>query len=90
MWALSSVHAALPGYPRRQLARLPHISLHLYDVGLYLSATVTYSDRFGSGKTAAAVSAYRVEARTAAHASPSFASQDYDEDTPYMEVRQVP
>ena len=56
------------------------------DVGMYLRATVTYSDKFGSGKTAWAVSAYRVEARTLFNAAPSFADQDDDEDTPYMDV----
>ena len=56
------------------------------DVGMYLRAMVTYSDKFGSGKTAWAVSAYRVEARTLFNAAPSFADQDDDEDTPYMDV----
>ena len=56
------------------------------DVGMYLRATVTYSDKFGSGKTASAVSAHRVEARTLFNAAPSFAGQDDDEDTLYIEV----
>ena len=56
------------------------------DVGMYLRATVTYSDKFGSGKTAWAVSAYRVEARTLFNTAPSFADQDDDEETPYMDV----
>ncbi len=56
------------------------------DVGMYLRATVTYSDRFGPGKTASAVSARRVEAKTLSNAAPSFAEQDDDEDTPYIDV----
>ena len=61
------------------------------DVGMYLRATVTYSDKFGRGKTAWAVSANRVEARTLANAAPSFADQDDDEDTPHIDVaRSVP
>ena len=50
------------------------------DVGMYLRATVTYSDKFGPGKTASAVSANRVEARTLSNAAPSFAGRDVDED----------
>ena len=57
------------------------------DVGMYLRATVTYSDRFGAGKTASAVSANRAEARTLSNAAPSFSDQDQDEDTPYIDVR---
>ena len=56
------------------------------DVGMYLRATVTYSDKFGPGKTASAVSAKRVEAKTLSNAAPSFADQDRDEDTPYIDV----
>ena len=56
------------------------------DVGMYLRATVTYSDGFGSGKTVSAVSDNRVEAKTLANAAPSFADQDEDEKTPYIEV----
>ena len=41
------------------------------DEGMYLRATVTYSDKFGAGKTASAVSARRVEARTLSNAAPS-------------------
>ena len=58
----------------------------LGDVGMYLRATVTYSDRFGSGKTASAVSANRVEAKTLSNTAPSFAEQDDDEDTLYIDV----
>ena len=58
----------------------------LGDVGMYLRATVTYSDRFGPGKTASAVSANRVEARTLSNAAPSFADQDNDRNTPYIDV----
>ena len=56
------------------------------DVGMYLRATVTYSDKFGAGKTASAVSANPVEAKTLSNAAPSFADQDRDEDTPYIDV----
>ena len=56
------------------------------DEGMYLRATVTYSDKFGSGKTASAISAYRVEAKTLSNAAPSFAEQDDDETTFYVEI----
>ena len=56
------------------------------DVGMYLRATVTYSDKFGPGKTASAVSANLVEAKTLSNAAPSFADQDRDEDTSYIDV----
>ena len=56
------------------------------DVGLYLRATVAYSDKFGSDKTASAVSAYRVEPKTLSNAAPSFAEQDDDEATPYIDI----
>ena len=56
------------------------------DVGMYLRATVTYSDKFGAGKTASAVSANPVEATTLFDAVPSFADQDDDEATSYIEV----
>ena len=56
------------------------------DVGMYLRATVTYSDKFGSGKTALAVTANRVEARSPANAAPSFAGQDDDETTRYIDI----
>ena len=51
------------------------------DVGSYLRATVTYTDKFGKGKTASAVSENAVEARTVANAAPSFAAHDTDDDT---------
>ncbi len=56
------------------------------DEGLYLRATVIYSDKFGSGKTASAVTLYRVEATTLADAAPSFAGQDDDESTRYIDI----
>ena len=56
------------------------------DVGMYLRATVTYSDKFGSGKTASVVTANRVEARSPANAAPSFAGQDDDETTRYIDI----
>ena len=61
------------------------------DEGRYLRATVTYSDKFGGGKTASAVSANPVEAKTLADSAPSFAGQDDDETTPYVDIaRSVP
>ena len=61
------------------------------DVGMYLRAAVNYSDKFGAGKTASAVSANPVEAKTLADSAPSFAGQDDDESTPYIDiVRSVP
>ena len=56
------------------------------DAGMYLRAAVTYSDMFGSGKTASAVSANRVEARTLFNDAPSLAGQDDDESTPYIDI----
>ncbi len=56
------------------------------DEEMYLRATVTYSDRFGSAKTASAVTLYRVEATTLADAAPSFAGQDDDESTAYIDI----
>ena len=56
------------------------------DVGMYLRATVTYSDKFGAGKTASAVSANLVEATTLFNTAPSFAEQDDDESTSYIAV----
>ena len=56
------------------------------DEGMYLRATVTYSDKFGTGKTVSAVSANRVEATTLFNAAPSFADQDDDEATPNIDV----
>ena len=53
---------------------------------MFLRATVTYSDKFGSGKTASAVSARRVEARTLSNAAPSFADQDSSKATPYIDI----
>ena len=46
--------------------------------GMYLRATVTYSDKFGAGKTASGVSARRVEARTLSNAAPSFVDRSGD------------
>ena len=58
---------------------------------MYLRAAVTYSDKFGAGKTASAVSANPVEAKTLADSAPSFAGQDDDESTPYIDIaRSVP
>ena len=61
------------------------------DEGVYLRATVTYSDKFGFGKRVSAVSANRVETTTLFNAAPSFAGQDDDEATSYIDVvRSVP
>ena len=49
------------------------------DVDYYLRATVTYTDKFGGGKTASAVTANMVEARTVANAAPDFKDQDDDD-----------
>ena len=51
------------------------------DEGMYLRATVTYSDKFGAGKTASAVSAMRVEAKTLSNAAPRFVDWRGDEVT---------
>ena len=61
------------------------------DVDMYLRATVTYSDKFGSSKTASAVTLNRVEPTTLFNAAPSFAGQDDDESSSYVDVaRSVP
>ena len=61
------------------------------DVNRYLRATVTYSDKFGAGNTASAVTLRRVELTTLFNAAPSFAGQDDDEATPYIDIaRSVP
>ena len=61
------------------------------DVGVYLRASVTYSDIFGVGKTASAVSANPVEPRTLFNDAPSFSGQDEDETTPYIDIsRSIP
>ena len=46
------------------------------DVGMYLRATVTYTDKFGEGKTASGVSENAVESRTLANAAPKFDDDD--------------
>ncbi len=56
------------------------------DVGMYLRASVNYSDIFGANKTASAVSANRVEAKTLFNDAPSFADQDENEDTRYIDI----
>ena len=56
------------------------------DEGTYLRATATYSDKFGAGKTASAVSENRVEAKTLSNAAPSFADQDDDKSTLYIDI----
>ena len=66
-------------------ATVPRLTPTPDDVGMYLRTSVTYSDKFGSGKTVSAVSARRVEARTLANAAPSFVGKDEDEDTDYID-----
>ncbi len=46
------------------------------DSGMYLRASVTYTDSFGAGKTASVVSDRAVESTTVANAAPSFEGQD--------------
>ena len=46
------------------------------DTGMYIRASVTYTDSFGSGKTASVVSGRTVEDTTLANARPSFEGQD--------------
>ena len=61
------------------------------DVGGYVRATVTYTDKFGAGKTASAVSANPVEMTTLFNAAPSFARQDDVESTDNIDIaRSVP
>ena len=62
-------------------ATSPRRSPEEADEGLYLRATVTYSDKFGAGKTASAVSFRRVEAKTLANAAPRFVDRRDDEVT---------
>ena len=62
-------------------ATSPRRSPEEADEGLYLRATVTYSDKFGVGKTASAVSFRRVEARTLSNAAPRFVDRRGDEVT---------
>ena len=45
-------------------------------MGYYLQATVTYTDMFGEGQTASAVTENMVEERTTANAAPSFSDHD--------------
>ena len=51
------------------------------DDGMYLQATVTYEDKFGTGKTESAVTENSVESKTRANAAPSFAHLDNDDDS---------
>ena len=62
-------------------AKSPRRSPAEADEGMYLRATVTYSDKFGPGKTASAVSARRVEERTLSNAAPRFVDRNGDEVT---------
>ena len=67
-------------------ATSPQWSAAPADEGMYLRATVTYSDKFGASKIASAVTLNRVEATTRADAAPSFAGQDDDESTSYIDI----
>ena len=58
------------------------------DVGNYLRATVTYTDKFGTGQTASGVSENPVEARTLSNAKPAFKDED-DTETGIQSVREV-
>ena len=51
-------------------ATSPRRSPESADTGMFLRATVTYSDKFGANKTASAVAANRVEARTLSNTAP--------------------
>ena len=62
-------------------ATSPRRSPEPADDGKYLRASVTYSDKFGAGKTASAVSVRRVEARTLSNAAPGFVDRNGDEFT---------
>ena len=64
-----------------QGATSPRWSPEPEDVDMYLRATVTYSDKFGPGKTASAVSARPVEPRTLSNAAPGFVDRRGDEIT---------
>ena len=55
------------------------------DEGMYLLATVTYTDKFGA-QTASKVSENPVEERTLANAEPSFADHDTDDTTDVVEA----
>ena len=55
------------------------------DAGMYLRASVVYTDSFAEGKTASAVTTNRVEGKTLANAAPSFKDQD-DVDTDPLEL----
>ena len=56
------------------------------DDGMYLQATVTYTDKFGSGKMESGVSDNAVETKTVANERPSFAAQDGDGATSGIQV----
>ena len=56
------------------------------DEGMYLRASVTYTDSYGSGKTASAMTDNMVEERTLANAAPSFKGQDEDKDDVVIQV----
>ena len=59
------------------------------DEGYYLRASVTYTDSYGSGKTASAVTGNVVEERTVSNAAPSFKGQDDDKETDGTQVNRT-
>ena len=59
------------------------------DEGMHLRASVTYTDSYGSGKTASAVAGNMVEERTVANAAPSFKGQDDDKETTGIQVNRA-
>ena len=56
------------------------------DGGYYLRATATYTDMFGEGQTASAVTENSVENKTTANAAPSFDSHDTNDDVEGVQV----
>ena len=56
------------------------------DAGYYLRATATYTDMFGEGQTASAVTENSVEGKTTANAAPSFDSHDTNDEVDGVQV----
>ena len=59
------------------------------DEGMYLRATVTYTDKFDSGKTESGVTDVSVETQTVSNERPSFAAQERDSATGIQVSRTV-
>ena len=81
-WAVSSDMSSWTDLQARSQSYTPKAG----DVGKYLRVTMTYTDKFGKGKTASKVSDSMVEARTSANAAPSFRGQDDDGDTAGIQI----